>query len=165
MFYVIVNIFKMLLALALLLTSLLELHNTYGDDTWYSKTFGKCERVLDITKFLRNVIGKIGKEIGKIKIHTWTVLLFTSSQALNTKKKLKFKYLKRLYCTVVGRYLKKLILQKVAKQWKIINLNVVIIHIYFQCTWMTISNISSSDGLTTISQIGSLYYPLACWIY
>ena len=68
-FYAIINIFKMLLALALLLTSLLDLHNTYGEDTWYHKTFEECE------------------EIWKIKIHMWTVLLFTGSQALNMKKK------------------------------------------------------------------------------
>ena len=61
----------MLLPLALLLTSLLDLHNTYGEDTWYHKTFEECE------------------EIWKIKIHMWTVLLFTGSQALNMKKKSK----------------------------------------------------------------------------
>ena len=46
-----------------------------------------------------------------------------------------------------GRYMKNLILQKVVKQYKIINLNVVINHFCFQCTQMTMSNISTSDGL------------------
>ena len=33
------------------------------------------------------------------------------------------------------------------KQQKIIKLNAVVIHFYFQCAWMTMTNISTSDGL------------------
>ena len=39
-------------------------------------------------------------------------------------------------------------LEKVVKQQKIINLNAVIIHIYFQCARMAMNNISTSGGLT-----------------
>ena len=49
-----------------------------------------------------------------------------------------------------GRYLKNLILQKVVKQHKIINLNAVIIHFYFQCARMTMNNISTGVGLTKL---------------
>ena len=50
--------------------------------TWYHKIFEECE------------------EIGKIKIHMWTVLLFTGSQALNMKKKAKVQVPQKiiLYC-------------------------------------------------------------------
>ena len=47
-----------------------------------------------------------------------------------------------------GRYMKNLILQKVVKKYKIINLNAVIIHFCFQCAQVTINNISPSGGLT-----------------
>ena len=47
-----------------------------------------------------------------------------------------------------GRYLKYLILQKDVKQKKIIKLNAIIIHFYFQCVRMTMNNISTSGGLT-----------------
>ena len=47
-----------------------------------------------------------------------------------------------------GRHLKNLILQKLVQQQKIINLNAVIIHFYFQCTRITMNNISTSGGLT-----------------
>ena len=69
-----------------------------------------------------------------------------------------------LYCTALGfiskneeynseenipnsRYMKNLILQKVVKQWKVINLNAVIIHFCFQCMRRTMNNISTSSGL------------------
>ena len=48
-----------------------------------------------------------------------------------------------------ARYLGNLISQKVVKQWKIISLNVVIIHFYFQCARMTMSNNSTSGGLSS----------------
>ena len=41
-----------------------------------------------------------------------------------------------------------MILKKVVKQQKMINLNAVIIQFYFQCAWMMINNISTSGGLT-----------------
>ena len=86
---------------------------------------------------------------------------------LEHEKKIKYKCLNEmlsLYCTALGfvskneeynpeenkpngRYLKNLILQKVVKQYKIINLNAVIIHFYFQCARMTMNNISTSGGL------------------
>ena len=44
-------------------------------------------------------------------------------------------------------YLKNLILQKVVNKQKIISLNAVIIHVYFQCARMTMDNISTSGGL------------------
>ena len=45
-------------------------------------------------------------------------------------------------------YSEKLIIQKVFKQWKTINLNEVIIQFYFHCVWMTMNNILTSGGLT-----------------
>ena len=47
-------------------------------------------------------------------------------------------------------YLKNLILQKVVKQQKIIKLNAVITHFYFQYVWIMMSNISTSSGLISI---------------
>ena len=69
-----------------------------------------------------------------------------------------------LYCTALGFICKKikhiilnkihltryfiLVLQKVVKQKKIIRLNAVIIHIYYQCARMMMNNISTSSGLS-----------------
>ena len=49
-----------------------------------------------------------------------------------------------------GSYLKNLILQKVFKQQKIIKSNVLIVHLYFQCTQMMMNNISISGDLNKI---------------
>ena len=46
-----------------------------------------------------------------------------------------------------GRYMKNVILQKIVKQQKTINLNAVIIHFCSQCAWMTMNNILTSGGL------------------
>ena len=71
----------------------------------------------------------------------------------------------RLYCTAFGfiskneeynseenipnnSYTINLILQKVVKQQKIINLNVMIIHFCFQCAQMMMNKILTSGGLT-----------------
>ena len=104
----------------------------------------------------------------------WTVWLLICSRAffspLKTWKKDKIKGTQRnetlsLYCTALGfinkkekyitpnkttngRYFEILILQKVVDQQKIINLNAVITHFYFQCARMTM-NISTSGGLTS----------------
>ena len=48
------------------------------------------------------------------------------------------------------KYLKNLILKIFFKQYKMINLN-VIIQIYFQCTQMMMNNISTSSGLNQIT--------------